>query len=88
MSQTVVFEIGAVIFVGVTTAVFLYGLMWFREWQDRDDVQAAIDVREGSEDRIEAVGDGSACVTTRASTDDRSAPHPDVARPEPGAAVA
>lgn len=39
MSQTVLFEIGAVIFVAVSTAVFLYGLTIFREWQDRDEIQ-------------------------------------------------
>ena len=37
MSQTVLFEIGAVIFVAVSTAVFLYGLTIFRDWQDRDE---------------------------------------------------
>ena len=40
MSQTVLFEIGAVIFVAVSTAVFLYGLTMFRDWQDRDETQA------------------------------------------------
>jgi hypothetical protein len=40
MSQTLVFEIGAVIFLAVVTAVFLYGLMAFRDWQDRDATRA------------------------------------------------
>jgi len=39
MSQTVLFEIGAVIFVAVSTAVFVYGLMIFRDWQDRDEAR-------------------------------------------------
>ena len=40
MSETLLFEIGAVIFLAVVTAVFLYGLMAFRDWQDRDDTAA------------------------------------------------
>ncbi len=40
MSQAVLFEIGAVIFVVVSTAVFWYGLTWFRDWQDSDEAQA------------------------------------------------
>ena len=40
MSQAVLFELGAVIFVAVSTAVFLYGLALFREWQNRDDTEA------------------------------------------------
>jgi hypothetical protein len=40
MSQTILFEIGAVIFVAVSTAVFLYGLTFFRDWQDRDETRA------------------------------------------------
>ena len=40
MSETLLFEIGAVIFLAVVTAVFLYGLMAFRDWQDRDDTSA------------------------------------------------
>ncbi len=44
MSQTVLFEIGAVIFVAVSTAVFLYGLTIFREWQDRDEAQAQVNL--------------------------------------------
>jgi hypothetical protein len=39
MSQTLLFELGAVIFLAVSTAVFLYGLVVFRDWQDRDDAQ-------------------------------------------------
>ena len=42
MSQTVLFEIGAVIFVAVSTAVFLYGLTTFREWQDRDEASILV----------------------------------------------
>ena len=40
MSQTVLFEIGAAIFLTVVTAAFLYGLAEFQDWQDRDDNQA------------------------------------------------
>jgi hypothetical protein len=40
MNETLLFEIGAVIFLAVVTAVFLYGLMAFRDWQDRDDSAA------------------------------------------------
>ena len=40
MSQTLLFEIGALIFLAVVTAVFLYGLMAFRDWQDRDATRA------------------------------------------------
>ena len=40
MSQTFLFGIGAVIFVAVSTAVFLYGQTIFRDWQDRDEDQA------------------------------------------------
>ena len=40
MSQTLLFEIGAVIFLTVVTAVFLYGLAEFQDWQDRDDNRA------------------------------------------------
>ena len=38
MSQAVIFGVGAVIFVVVSTAVFLYGLLWFRDWQQCDEV--------------------------------------------------
>ena len=52
MSQAVIFQIGAVVFVAVTAAVFLYGMSVFREWQDRDDTPAdvgdAVDMPEGS----------------------------------------
>ena len=37
MSQTVIFEIGAVIFVAVAAAVFLYGFMLFGSFQQPDD---------------------------------------------------
>ena len=40
MSQTLLFEIGAVIFLAVVTALFLYGLAEFKDWQDRDDLRA------------------------------------------------
>ena len=40
MSQTLLFEIGAVIFLAVVTALFLYGMAEFRDWQDRDDHRA------------------------------------------------
>jgi len=40
MSQTLLFEIGAVIFLAVVTALFLYGLAEFKDWQDRDDHRA------------------------------------------------
>ena len=40
MSQTLLFEIGAVIFLAVVTALFLYGLAEFKDWQDRDDQRA------------------------------------------------
>ena len=42
MSQTALFEIGAVIFVAVSTAVFLYGLTIFRDWQDRDEARIQV----------------------------------------------
>ena len=40
MSQALLFEIGAVIFLAVVTALFLYGLAEFKDWQDRDDHRA------------------------------------------------
>jgi hypothetical protein len=40
MSQTLLFEIGSVIFLAVVTALFLYGLAEFKDWQDRDDNNA------------------------------------------------
>jgi hypothetical protein len=54
MSETVLFEIGAVIFVAVSTAVFLYGLMIFRNWQDRDDTRADADLPAGAPERVAA----------------------------------
>ena len=54
MSETVLFEIGAVIFVAVSTAVFLYGLMIFRNWQDRDDTRADTDLPAGAPERVAA----------------------------------
>jgi hypothetical protein len=55
MSETVLFEIGAVIFVAVSTAVFLYGLMEFRDWQDRDDTRADARLPAGAQERVAAV---------------------------------
>lgn len=48
MSQTVIFEIGAVIFVAVAAAVFLYGFMAFGSFQQPDDARALVldDVEE------------------------------------------
>ena len=45
MSETLLFEFGAVIFLAVSTAVFLYGLVAFKEWEHRDDVPADADER-------------------------------------------
>ena len=50
MNQTILFEFGAVIFVAVSTAVFIYGVTMFRDWQDRDDTAAGAGVpNEGDE---------------------------------------
>ena len=50
MSQTILFEFGAVIFVAVSTAVFIYGVTMFRGWQDRDDTAVGAGVpNEGNE---------------------------------------
>lgn len=48
MSQTLLFETGAVIFVAVATALFLYGLAEFKDWQDRDDTQTQADRRDAA----------------------------------------
>jgi len=48
MSKTLLFEIGAVIFLVVGTAVFIYGMAIFRDWQDRDAMGA--DVRHQDDD--------------------------------------
>jgi hypothetical protein len=48
MSQTLLFEIGAVIFIAVVTALFLYGLAEFKDWQDRDDTQTQADRRDAA----------------------------------------
>ena len=37
MSRTLLFEIGAVIFVAVAAVVFLFGLAVFRDLQDQDE---------------------------------------------------
>ncbi len=42
MSEAVIFQIGAVVFVAVTAAVFLFGMSVFREWQSRDDDRADV----------------------------------------------
>jgi len=49
MGEGTVFAIGAVIFVVVSTAVFLYGLMWFRAWEVRSDELPAPDASSGPE---------------------------------------
>ena len=57
MSQAVLFVIGAVIFVAVSTAVFLYGLTAFGDWQDRDEtrVQGSATGATGNASRSTAV---------------------------------
>lgn len=52
MSQTVLFEIGAVIFLAVVTALFLYGLAEFTNWQDRDDTHADVGLPAGEAERL------------------------------------
>ncbi len=37
MNETLLFGIGSVIFVAVSTGVFLYGLLWFRTREELDD---------------------------------------------------
>lgn len=44
MSKTLLFEIGAVIFVALSTVVFLYGLAIFRDFQARDDIESAAEL--------------------------------------------
>ncbi len=44
MSKALLFEIGAVIFVALSTVVFLYGLAIFRDFQARDDVESAAEL--------------------------------------------
>jgi hypothetical protein len=60
MSQTVLFELGAVIFVAVSTAVFIYGLTMFRDWQDRDDVVAPVGRPSGGDEPLAAAAVASA----------------------------
>jgi hypothetical protein len=48
MSQAVLFEIGAVIFVVVSTSVFLYGQAWFRDWEERDVTRAEVVLSPGT----------------------------------------
>jgi hypothetical protein len=57
MSQSVIFEFGAVVFVAVTAAVLLFGMSVFQEWQDRDDIRADI----GHE--VDTPSDGSTAIT-------------------------
>ena len=53
MSEAVVFQIGAVIFVAVSTVVFLYGMSTFRDWEDLDDDPRADDgLRDGAAEPI------------------------------------
>ena len=59
MSQTFLFCIGAVIFVAVSTAVFLYGLTTFRDWQDRDEAGTPAD-----NERLTSVATGDAWPST------------------------
>ena len=48
MSQALLFETGAVIFIAVVTALFLYGLAEFKDWQDRDDTETQADRRDAA----------------------------------------
>ena len=70
MSQTVLFEIGAVIFVAVSTAVFIYGLTVFRDWQDRDDTAAQVVFRAEADEPLAATAapDASWSSSRRCST--------------------
>ncbi len=43
MSRTLLFEIGAVIFVAVAAAIFLFGLAVVRELQDQDEAVTRAD---------------------------------------------
>ncbi len=53
MSEAVIFQIGAVIFVAVSTVVFLYGMSTFRDWEDLDDNTRADDrARKGAAEPI------------------------------------
>ncbi len=70
MSQAVLFEIGAVIFVVVSTAVFLYGLTWFRDWQDSDEARAEVSLApEPADVRAERITDQGRGAGTHASAD-------------------
>ena len=62
MSQTVLFELGAVIFVAVSTAVFIYGLTMFRDWQDRDDTTAQVGLPNRSDEPLAATAAPDAVV--------------------------
>ena len=52
MSQTVIFEIGAVIFVAVAAAVFLYGFTLFGSFQQPDDARALDVVEHETGERV------------------------------------
>jgi len=54
MSQTVLLELGAVIFVAVSSAVFIYGLTMFRDWQDRDETAAPVSLPSGGDAPVTA----------------------------------
>ena len=52
MSEAVVFQIGAVIFVAVSAVVFLYGMSAFRDWEDDDDTRADDRLLDGAAEPI------------------------------------
>jgi len=56
MSEAVIFQIGAVIFVAVSTVVFLYGMSTFRDWEDLDDDDTRADdgFRDGTAEPVAA----------------------------------
>ncbi|MDZ4827587.1 MAG: hypothetical protein SGJ13_14155 [Actinomycetota bacterium] len=41
MNEALLFGIGSVVFIAVSAAVFLYGLLWFRTREELDDRAAA-----------------------------------------------
>jgi hypothetical protein len=65
MSQTILFEIGAVIFVAVSTAVFLYGLTIFRDWQYRDETRTQVSL-PADEELLTTDANGSTWPSTAA----------------------
>jgi hypothetical protein len=53
MSEAAVFQIGAAIFVAVSTVVFLYGMSTFRDWEDiADETRANDRQRDGAAEPI------------------------------------